>query len=1078
MKRFNKVSKITTIFIFLLGGLFTSATAQTLNPPENLDYTVSNLNDVTLFWNAPQTGDTASLHWDNGINYTSWGFLLNGEQYSCASKWNPEHISNYDGWKIKKIRIYLANTTQATTQIKIWSGPEATEIYSQDVPGYTINQWNEFTLDEPVVIDASTQLWAGMYFDCPSPAAIIGLDEGPAVNGYGNLYHWNGSWHTQGAGNWNIQLVLEKPSEPTYLHWDSGTNDNFFGFFLSGSYQFSCAAKWNPEHITEYDGWNITSMRFFLSNSNITEVKLKLWTGPNGTEVYSQDINDYNINDWTEVTLDTPFPIDASTNLWGGIYIDMPSPGAPVGLDEGPVVPGQGFWLHYQGQWWNASQAGINDNMNVQLGITPPDKDTKEGSRSLLGYKVYRNDELQTPDPITPTVFLDENLYNGTYNYYVTAVYDEGESDPSNTVVVVIDVPTVLEQDSLALVDLYNSCDGPNWTQNDEWLEGPITEWHGVTVSNTRVTKLWLQMNNLSGNLPASIGDLTGLQEFHVEMNNITSMPTTIGNMTALKEFWIGWNPITVVPESIGNLSNLEQLHLGFTNLGTLPESFGNLSSLTWLALGDAGLNSLPNSFGNLTAVDHCFLWGNNLTELPESFGNLASMKYLSLEDNQLTHLPDNFGNMSNLLLLRTEYNFIEALPESFGNLESLKTFYANNNQLMTLPESFGNLGSLSQLIINNNMLMEIPESFGNLSELDTCLMYTNALATLPESIGNLDDLKLFNVAYNGLTSLPESIGDMESLIALSLDVNQLQTIPESFANLQSLKSASLAVNQINAIPENIGEMTGLISLNLSQNSISEVPESMGNMSSLTALGLASNNISSLPESFGNLNLDILALNFNNLDHLPDGLYNNNYNYLYIQENAFQFGDIEPMMSHVNNFVYAPQAMIGVDTTLFVEINYDLSYTIEVSGENNVYQWYLDGVLLPDQTSNTLYLEEASWEDIGNYVLKVTNTMVPELELISHNVYVDLTTGINEATGSAPKIYPNPVTTGTIIISLDDPESVNSIAVYNTTGQLMLNKTNISAQMRMDVSRLVQGMYIVKVNYQNGMQAIQKLVVR
>jgi hypothetical protein len=62
-------------------------------------------------------------------------------------------------------------------------------------------------------------------------------------------------------------------------------------------------------------------------------------SGPDATEIYSQDVTDYNINDWTEITLDTPYPIDASTNLWGGVYINMPNPGAPIGPDEGPLNP-------------------------------------------------------------------------------------------------------------------------------------------------------------------------------------------------------------------------------------------------------------------------------------------------------------------------------------------------------------------------------------------------------------------------------------------------------------------------------------------------------------------------------------------------------------------------------------------------------------------------------------------------------------------------------------------------------------------------------------------------------------------
>ena len=1077
MKAFNKLSKVKATVTFLMTLAFLhSGFSQTLNPPQNLSYSVANFNDVTLFWDQPATGDSAIIHWDNGNNYTSWGFLLNPEQYSVACKWDPEHIANYDGWKIKKMRFYVVSNAASTLQLKIWSGPDATEIYSQDVTDYNINEWSEITLDEPVTIDASTQLWAGLYIDFPFPGTVIGLDEGPVINGYGNLFYWNGGWQTQGAGNWNMQLVLEEPQALSYLHWDSGNNDNFFGFFLSGSYQFTCAAKWNPEHLTNYDGWDITSMRFFLSDANVTSVKIKLFTGAGGNEVYSQDVTDYNINDWTEITLDTPFTIDATTELWGGVYIDMPNPGAPVGLDEGPLVPNQGFWLHYNGQWYDAATAGVNANMNLQLGVLP--QGVKNGVKGLIGYNIYRNSELLNPQPVSPTVYLDENLYNGTYNYYVTAVYEEGESGPSNEIEVVINSPVVIEQDSLALVDLYNNCGGPDWNNNDEWLTGPISEWHGVTISGTRVTQLWLQINNLTGDLPESITDLTALQKLHVESNNITSMPDNIGDMEALTEFWIGWNPITDIPESIGNLTNLYQLHIGFTDLGELPESIGNLSSLNWLALGDAGLNSLPDSFGNLTALESCFLWGNNLTELPEGFGGCVSMKYLALEDNQLTSLPESFGNMTQLHTLWAYNNQLTSLPSSFGNLTGLVFCDLSNNQLTSLSDNFGNLSGLRIFFAGSNLLPGLPDSFGELATIDSVSLINNVLISLPENFGNMETLEWLDLSYNQLEELPDSFGGMSSLEKLSLDVNNLTGLPASFPNMNSLTYASIAVNNIESLPENIGDMQSLTTLNLNQNNLSSLPESIGELTNLTALGISVNNLTEVPESMGNLNITVFTLNLNNISVLPDGMLDNTYEYLYMQDNAFQFGTIEPLMGNVENFQYIPQADIGVDTTLTLPTGTQLSYTIDVTGENNVYKWYKDGNLLPDQTTSTLQIDTVDYEDMGTYLLVVTNTVVPDLMLVSKNIVVDIVTRVENDNMPEFKVLPNPATSGSVNLLIDNPQDVESVSIYSISGQLMMTEKNIETQMKMDISSLNKGVYILKIYRFGGQTTTEKLVVR
>ncbi|MBZ0242250.1 MAG: choice-of-anchor J domain-containing protein, partial [Bacteroidales bacterium] len=55
--------------------------------------------------------------------------------------------------------------------------------------------------------------------------------------------------------------------------------------------------------------------------------------------------------------------------------------------------------------------------------------------RALIGYNVYKDGVNITPTPITSESYTDLTLArNTTYSYYVTAVFDEGESAASNTV--------------------------------------------------------------------------------------------------------------------------------------------------------------------------------------------------------------------------------------------------------------------------------------------------------------------------------------------------------------------------------------------------------------------------------------------------------------------------------------------------------------------------------------------------------------------------------------------------------------------------------------------------------------------
>ena len=63
--------------------------------------------------------------------------------------------------------------------------------------------------------------------------------------------------------------------------------------------------------------------------------------------------------------------------------------------------------------------------------------------------------------------------------------------------------------DSLALVDFFYNTNGAGWTNNSNWLTGPVSTWYGISVFNNRVSSINLVGNGLSGSLPFSIGDLS-----------------------------------------------------------------------------------------------------------------------------------------------------------------------------------------------------------------------------------------------------------------------------------------------------------------------------------------------------------------------------------------------------------------------------------------------------------------------------------------------------------------------------------------------------------------------------------------
>ncbi|WP_419166681.1 Ig-like domain-containing protein [Candidatus Palauibacter sp.] len=89
-----------------------------------------------------------------------------------------------------------------------------------------------------------------------------------------------------------------------------------------------------------------------------------------------------------------------------------------------------------------------------------------------------------------------------------------------------------------ALIALYESTDGPNWKQNEDWLsDAPLADWHGVsTDAEGRVTQLALVDNGLRGTIPPQIENLKTLRRLWLYSNELSGpIPPQLGNLPELR---------------------------------------------------------------------------------------------------------------------------------------------------------------------------------------------------------------------------------------------------------------------------------------------------------------------------------------------------------------------------------------------------------------------------------------------------------------------------------------------------------------------------------------------------------------
>jgi len=272
---------------------------------------------------------------------------------------------------------------------------------------------------------------------------------------------------------------------PVWIHWDSGENSDGIG--TGGAADFDIAARFDVSQLEEFDGMALTKVAFFPRETTC-QYSIRVWVGEMaGTLVVDQLVASPVIGEWNEVDLETPVELDVTQELWFGVRCNATA-GWPAGCDAGPQTPDYGQWIYWSGAWQNLVDlnAGLTYNWNLQgyleslddspatlspivnnevrnnsgtlakanyaatanATFVPAETTQTDAPMDLTGYNVYRRQYIDpipgtgyttlsdwakiNTDVVVPTEYWDNNLENNCYDYYVTAVYTEGESAPSN----------------------------------------------------------------------------------------------------------------------------------------------------------------------------------------------------------------------------------------------------------------------------------------------------------------------------------------------------------------------------------------------------------------------------------------------------------------------------------------------------------------------------------------------------------------------------------------------------------------------------------------------------------------------
>jgi hypothetical protein len=406
------------------------------------------------------------------------------------------------------------------------------EAPNRNLTGYKVyrNDTNLETLDTNTLTYNDTDLEDGTY--TYSVTALYGTEESEAVTVEVEVDTQGpdillppSNLEAQVNGN-NVVLGWDEPGGDTWF--THAVIDNFSDAIGTDSaVEFAVAQRFSPEQLINFGiaGAQLTQVAF-MPNHATAEFTIKIWTGGSanpynpGTLVHEQAVTGITPEQLKIVELSSPIIIPIDEELWIGYNVDTPD-GFPAGCDDGPVYEGYGNIMYFNNAWttltgvasslaynwiikgyaetndtaliFSSKDAVLNPAVTETVKPNPTNTDViwsrannnkfsinkmnRENIRAFIGYNVYRGETLLTTTPITALTYTDSDVPNGEHTYYVTAVYDDGESN-SISVNVFVGDPIVdtfpwsegFENTSFpptmwALVD--NDNDGYNWSHFD-----------------------------------------------------------------------------------------------------------------------------------------------------------------------------------------------------------------------------------------------------------------------------------------------------------------------------------------------------------------------------------------------------------------------------------------------------------------------------------------------------------------------------------------------------------------------------------------------------------------------------------
>jgi hypothetical protein len=221
-------------------------------------------NQVMLTWQPP-VPDVVNFSWDSIPRHTSGGTtpyvvipMHRMDQVDLLPLHNHRmtHVSFIAQPGMSECRVLVYKGGDITNNgVTLESGVKIVDK-AVDLSGLTLGEWNSVALDEPIVIDASQELWYGLYVAGLANTSTIVLGGSGCVDKKGNIFGFMFEDHTFWLCN-NENFVMKALVDNPFIQYEvyrnddllTTVNDTMYADYppVYAHYTYEVKALWNDE---------------------------------------------------------------------------------------------------------------------------------------------------------------------------------------------------------------------------------------------------------------------------------------------------------------------------------------------------------------------------------------------------------------------------------------------------------------------------------------------------------------------------------------------------------------------------------------------------------------------------------------------------------------------------------------------------------------------------------------------------------------------------------------------------------------------------------------------------------------